>query len=40
MPLKAHIDASRAEIRHLTLHRLAEAARQRKKPRIRQEGAS
>ena len=40
MLLKAHIDASRAEIRHLTLHRLAEAARQRTQPEIRQEGTS
>jgi DNA-binding GntR family transcriptional regulator len=30
MLLKAHVDASRAEIRHITLHRLSEAARQRK----------
>ena len=33
--LRAHIDSSRAEIRHLTLHRLAEAARQRSQaPRL------
>jgi DNA-binding GntR family transcriptional regulator len=40
MLLKAHIEASRAEIRHLTLHRLSEAARQRKAPGARQEGTS
>lgn len=28
MLLKAHIDASRAEVRHITLHRLSQAARQ------------
>jgi DNA-binding GntR family transcriptional regulator len=32
MLLKAHIEASRAEIRHLTLHRLAEAAKARSTP--------
>jgi DNA-binding GntR family transcriptional regulator len=32
MLLKAHIETSRAEIRHLTLHRLSEAARQRSVP--------
>jgi len=30
MLLRAHIEASRTEIRHLTLHRLAEAGRRRK----------
>jgi DNA-binding GntR family transcriptional regulator len=38
MLLKAHIDASRAEIRHLTLHRLAEAGRQRSQPFIPAQG--
>ena len=38
--LKAHIDASRAEIRHLTLHRLAEAARIHTQPGIRRERQS
>ena len=38
--LKAHIDASRAEIRHLTLHRLAEAARIHTQPGIRHERQS
>ena len=40
MLLKAHIDASRAEIRHLTLHRLAEAARQHIQPARRRERQS
>ena len=40
MLLKAHIDASRAEIRHLTLHRLSEAARQRSQPAAGQKGKS
>ena len=40
MLLKAHIDASRAEIRHLTLHRLAEAARQHLQPARRRERQS
>ena len=35
MLLKAHIDASRAEIRHLTLHRLSEAAQQRSQAGMR-----
>ena len=38
--LKAHIDASRAEIRHLTLHRLAEAARIHTQPGLRRERQS
>ena len=38
MLLKAHIEASRAEIRHLTLHRLSEAARQRSQPGIPAQG--
>jgi len=40
MLLKAHIDASRVEIRHLTLHRLAEAARQHTQPALRRERQS
>ena len=40
MLLKAHIEASRAEIRHLTLHRLAEAARIHTQPGLRRERQS
>ena len=40
MLLKAHIDASRAEIKHITLHRLSEAARQRATPVAQSKGRS
>jgi DNA-binding GntR family transcriptional regulator len=40
MLLKAHIEASRAEIRHITLHRLSEAARKRVEPVIKKKGQS
>jgi DNA-binding GntR family transcriptional regulator len=40
MLLKAHIEASRAEIRHITLHRLSEAARKRVEPATKKKGQS